>query len=94
MKIPKSIKLGGHTIPVKKVKHLVTLAEAYGTFSTGELLIRLDADMPPSHEAEVFWHECIEAIDFLFELKLEHRTIQTLGVALHQIHQSTEKANG
>jgi hypothetical protein len=84
--IPKSIHLGGHEIPVKLVKHVPGDEDehVFGHYDPKTMTIRIRKDLRPSMMEEVFVHEVVEAINDIFELRLAHNKIQTLGVALHQ----------
>lgn len=48
--------------------------------------IRIDMDNRPFDGMEQdLWHEIIEAVNGIYNLKLEHQTISTLGSAIHQV---------
>lgn len=86
MPLPKRIQIAGHSIKVQRPSNLKAVNSEYGYFDPDTLTIYIDAGLEGDHEGELLWHETLEAINILFELGLEHRNIQTLGVLLHQIH--------
>ncbi len=85
MRIPKTIAIGGHEIKVIRKPDLIDHAEAYGLFDKTELAIYLDESLEGSLAWETFWHEVIEAINHFAEADMEHKTIQTFGLLLHQV---------
>jgi len=85
---PKYIRVGGHVIRVVLKKDLIKEHEAFGTWEDSALQITVDADLKPSLAWETFWHEVIEALNTTTDASLDHSTIQTFGLLLHQIFQS------
>ena len=92
MKLPKAINIGPHRIPIKRVKSLHTTAEAYGLFDPNTMEILIDAGTTDSHQLEVLFHEIIEAANTMYEMGLDHRNIQTIGVVLAQVFNDLETA--
>lgn len=89
MKIPETFKMGGHTIKVVNDDLLVArrrLGECY----RDSLRIHLDKTLPESQQLETFVHEVVELASSMFDLNLQHQTVQTLGVALHQAFTSLD----
>lgn len=76
-KIPKSVEVGPHKIKVI----LDSSIDEYGHFVYNDLIIRVHPKLAASVQEETFWHEVVEAINIVHELKLPHRTIQILGAA-------------
>jgi hypothetical protein len=85
MKLPKHVQIGPHKIPVKRTKSLHTTADAFGLFDPNTMEIQIDAGTTDSHQLEVLMHEIIEAANTMYEMGLEHRNIQTIGVVLAQV---------
>ena len=86
MEIPTSIEIGGHVIEVIRKADLIEHAEAYGLFDKTHMAIYLDESLGESSLAwETFWHEVIEALNHFAEADMEHKTIQTFGLLLHQV---------
>jgi len=90
--IPDSFHVGQNKIPMLVYRDVLPLQRKVddGTLALGgydpvtdriELLAQEEA---PHRIYETLVHEMIEAINFKYELNLEHPQIKTLGVALHQ----------
>lgn len=77
--IPKTVEIGPHEISVS-----VTTIDEAGEFSPAELSIRINENLKPSVQLEVFAHEVAEAANWCYELNLPHRTIQILGAVYSQ----------
>lgn len=80
MKIPKKIKMGGHTISIT----LRELDEDHGYFDSSKLEIHIDSKSPVSLQEETFIHEIIEAVCFFTETELPHPIIQSFGLLISQ----------
>ncbi len=89
---PAAISLGGHIIPIIRVDEVPGEDDehVFGLYDEKTMTIQIRKDLTPTMAGEVFWHEIIEAINDMYELKLPHPKIQTLGVALHQVVQSLD----
>lgn len=84
MKIPASIRIGGHDVEIKKICE--PNFHDYGDYNRWFSLIRLNTDgVKESKMAETFLHEIIEAINGKNELKMEHHVIMTLSEDLFAI---------
>jgi len=68
--IPKEIKIGSHTIPVKFVEDYMD--GAMGLWDSEKDIIYIRNGMPESRTFTVFIHECLEAINDLYDLDLSH----------------------
>jgi len=84
LKLPSSVTLGAHVIPIKMQHDLMVEAEAFGMFDPNKLEILIDDKVNDNLILETILHELIEAISFLTESEIEHRTIQVMGLMLHQ----------
>jgi hypothetical protein len=82
---PKTVKIGGHHYRIKWKKNLARREDAAGRSCASNLAIHLDPDGSKSHIDEVFWHEVIEQINYLYELNLPHAQISILGAAFFQV---------
>ena len=82
MKIPKTIHLAGHKIPVHIDAGVDS--DAVGQYHAAHNQIGIRSGIPQSAMEEVLFHEVVEAINHIYELNLPHAKIQTLGAALHQ----------
>jgi len=80
MKIPHTIRMGGHKIPVT----VRILEDNHGYFDTEKLEIHIDSASPKSMQTETFIHEVIEAACFFAEIPLPHPNIQALGLLMAQ----------
>jgi hypothetical protein len=85
MKIPSTIKLGGHTIRVLLVD--TSMLSDRGDYSNYHNLIRLqkEDDTPDDNLAECLLHEIIEAIKFKNNLSIEHTELSVLSECLYQV---------
>jgi len=89
MQIPRQIQIGGHDIKIVRKPDLIEHSEAYGMFDRTRLEIYLDDSLNDSSLAwETFWHEVVEALNHFAEADMEHKTIQTFGLLLHQVFAS------
>tara|TARA_R100001086_G_scaffold249488_1_gene189381 strand:+ start:375 stop:686 length:312 start_codon:yes stop_codon:yes gene_type:complete len=80
--IPSYIRVGGHVITVVR-KQLDQ--NVFGTFDPETMEIAINPSSVASIEEETFWHEVVEVLNCLTEAGLEHKSIQSMGVFLHQI---------
>jgi|TARA_X000001388_G_scaffold20926_3_gene13875 hypothetical protein len=87
LKLPKSVTLGAHTIPIKLQKNLMD-SEAFGVFDPNKLEILIDESISENLMIETVMHEVVEAINFLVEADMPHQTIQLMGLMLHQAMES------
>lgn len=87
LKLPKSVTLGAHTIPIKLQKELMD-SEAFGIFDPNKLEILIDESISENLKLETLFHETVEAIIFLVEADVPHQTVQLLGFMLHQAMES------
>lgn len=85
MKIPASIKIGGHDIKITRCKP--NEISSHGEYYGRGLEIRLDDDydLPESRQAECFLHETIEAIRHLYNLKFDHAELVIISEQLFAI---------
>ena len=79
-RIPKQYETGPHTITVQRCP----LANAVGEFEPMALEERITPGIAEALAVETHIHEVIECANWLYELNLPHRTIQTLGAAIAQ----------
>jgi hypothetical protein len=87
LKLPSSVTLGAHVIPIKLKKDLMD-SEAFGVFDPNKLEILIDASISENLMIETTMHEVVEAINFLVEADMPHQTIQLMGLMLHQAMES------
>jgi hypothetical protein len=83
VKIPKSVKILGHTYSVKEYESYPS--DTYGSHDPNTLTIRLNNNKNATQIASTLLHECIEAVNHLLELGLEHRQISGLESGLYQV---------
>jgi hypothetical protein len=88
--IPDKISIGGHVLTVTRQKDLMDQADACGIFDSTKLSIAIDSSLPESLAWETFWHEVVEALNYFSEASMEHKSIQTFGLLLHQVMSSME----
>lgn len=82
MKIPKSLKIGGHTIKVS----VVPLPDGTdGEFSTATNEIRIADNLAESQAEVTLLHEIMHAINAQFDKDLEHIILESLSQQLYQV---------
>lgn len=86
MKIPKSIKISGHTVKIIKKKELFSDEErvwglAYLHLNKIELAVK---DLPESKIAETFLHEVLHIICSIHGVKLTEKENQAIALSLFQ----------
>lgn len=86
MRIPRTVKLGNHEFKViykKTIRHPGKNGEeCYGLCDYDSHVIYLQRGMHPSKKSEVFFHECLHAIDELFDLRLGEKKVNLLAVTV------------
>ena len=88
--IPNQIAVGAHKIPIIFKPDMLTHAAAYGLFDKDKMAIYIDETLENDGSLawEAFWHEVMEALNYVTEADMEHRDIQTIGLLLHQVFDS------
>lgn len=86
MKIPQKVKIGGHYYAVKHVENLNDPNDHCGfcKLVANEILINKNGQAQ-SQQEETLIHEIMEAINYNYELKLEHRQITIIASAFYQV---------
>lgn len=80
-----NIKIGGFGYTVVEVDNLARDRECLGASCGNNLHIEIDKDICKDLKGATLLHECIEQLNFIYELDLDHKEITILGNALHQI---------
>lgn len=86
--LPKSIRVGPHSIKVRYVEEISDADHdevVLGMWSVHKLEIQIRANMEPTLEWETFWHEVMECINEVTDAGLPHHFIQTSGLLLSGI---------
>jgi len=85
MLIPSEIMIAEHLIKVF-LKHDggLTCAGEWNSWHQ-EIRVNNDGGKPESTQAEVFLHEIFEAINNMFDLQLDHKTITLLSELVFQV---------
>lgn len=88
MKFPKKVKIGGHYYDIL----VADLDEKAGSDKAGgcyvvknKIYVNKNYNYSQSQTEESFLHEIIEALNYNYELKLEHEKISILGSTLYQV---------
>lgn len=81
MFIKDQIKIAGHTFDVEQINNLADSGSTDTSFN--KILIK--ADLCKEQQESTLIHECIEAVNSIYDLNLNHQTIQTLEAAFYQI---------
>lgn len=82
MSIPATVKIGGHVFRIESTEDS-PLDGSYGATRVSQDQIWISPRVCVSQRDSTLLHEVIEAIDEMYELKLEHNQISTLETALH-----------
>ena len=86
MKIPKTLKICGHTYKVEMRKEpLVDNELVFGCCYQRKQLIVLQEDMSEDRAREVILHECIHAIDDELRLGMGENVVNLLGIMLKDL---------
>ena len=89
MNLPDEVKVGPYSIKVEVVDNLVIDREHGGEYFPRELKISLDSSLRKRH-GEILIHEIIEAINDIYNLKINHDDMMVLGVVLYQVLRENE----
>ncbi len=84
MNLPDAVKIGPYNIEIEVVDNLVVDREHGGEYSPRELKINLDSSLRKRH-GEILMHEIVEAINDIYNLKINHDDMMVLGVVLYQV---------
>lgn len=84
MNLPDKVRIGPYDIKVEVVENLAVDREHGGEYSPRELKISLDSSLRKRH-GEILIHEIIEAINDIYNLKINHDDMMVLGMALYQL---------
>lgn len=85
IEIPKSIHIGCFNINVEYVKNLSSKRDCFGEWHPGDNEIHISEDIKGKQQAvEVFLHEIIEAIMFIYDLDIKHHNIAPLSSGICQ----------
>ena len=79
--LPASVRVNGLTYKVT-VKSRAQGQDTYGMFDQMVQAIDIRGDLTPALQARTLLHECIEAINANYELKLDHHAIDLLEAGL------------
>lgn len=87
MKIPKTVKVGGH---IYKVEITKTSEESKGHNNWGrtnhaKLKIYIDRELATSKQEETYLHELVHAIDFHMGTKLKEEQVERFSNGLYQV---------
>lgn len=87
MIIPDKLKVGGHFYEV--LKHFdrakIDGDNNLGTHSGTFLKIWLETNMSLSMQEDVFFHELVEAINFQYNIELNHHQVSLVSSAFYQV---------
>lgn len=79
------MKIGGFEYSITEIDDLARDRDCLGNSCGNNLQIQIDKSICKDLKAATLIHECIEQLNFLYELGLEHNVITTLGNSIHQI---------
>jgi len=85
MKIPKTLKIGGHIFEVILKDRNRDGGSNPASINTGICKIWIDNKQAKSQVESSLIHEIIEAIDYLYGLDLEHKQIEVIESAFYQV---------
>lgn len=80
MKVPKTIKVFGHTF---KIKYTTSEEQrGKGTYDSWYHVININSDIPENQQAEVLLHEILELLKCELDLRLPHNVLTAISTAL------------
>lgn len=86
MKIPKKLKIGGHSYEVRIVKDGDILFFAgEGATSRSSHIIEISEDYPQSEKEATLLHEIFHALNSQFDEGINHILIESLSQQLYQV---------
>ncbi len=86
MKIPKSVKIGGQNYKIIiKDLNKSECQDNCGYCRTTDNEIYINSSMSQEQQETTLLHEILEALNFNYQLDLEHNKIQTLEATLYQV---------
>lgn len=93
MTIPKKVTIGCFDIEIIKDKDVGRNESLFGSWSYQELKIVIDSGALESIQNSTFIHECIEAMNTILRLNIEHNKIHLLEVGIYQMIQAMEETD-
>lgn len=85
MNILNEVRIGGYIVEVVGRDNIMLERGHQGEYHPMTQRIVLDTAMTLQQRREIFLHEIIEAIVSIYDINIEHRDLNLLGVVLHQI---------
>ena len=86
MKIPNSLKIGGHTYQViLRNREKEDGNSNLGSCNNHLHKIWLDTEVSNTLQEETFLHEIIEALNYNYQLEMSHQTITILTTIFYQV---------
>jgi len=83
MRLPKTVRIGSQEINVVfKDKIIHRGNECIGLWCHDEQEIRIERGLHQDKKKEVFLHECLHAIDDLYDIGLGEKKVNILGVSV------------
>lgn len=93
MKIPKKLKIAGYEYSVEFSEDLARDKDLFGDFNGRMQRIRIEKSLTKERQFGVLLHEIIEAIDYHYQLELEHNKIKAFETALYQVLKDNDMLN-
>ena len=81
MQVPEKLKIGGFTYTISLSDTMPEL----GTCNPDHLLIKICNNQPVEKKMSNLLHEIIEAINYIYDLDLEHTAVKILDATLYQV---------
>lgn len=85
MEIPNKIKIGGYIVEVEEKPNIMLERGHQGEYHPMTQRIFLDDAMTLQQREEILIHEILEAIISIYDINIEHRDLNLLGVVIHQV---------
>ena len=83
MKLPKILNICGHQFKIVYKKGLVhNQAPCWGMCDTEKQIIYLVYGMSPTKKMEIFLHECLHAIETIYNLNLSEIAVKQLSLGI------------
>lgn len=96
MKIPKTVKIGGlnYTVELTDIEQGKAQSDSIGLHHARFTKIIIDNRLSSDKQESIFLHEILEALNLMYSLELEHKTIDILEAGLYQVLKDNKMLEG
>lgn len=83
MRLPRKIVLAGHDVYIVHKKRIfVNKTPCYGVWNVGKSTIYICTGLTPTRKKEIFLHELLHAIEYIYRIKISEESISNMSRAL------------